>query len=182
VRTDDETCDAEVIARVTPSAEPGPTPPPDGDDELVRQLYPALHRLACVVCPPERDPRDLIQDALERALRHGPLGALDAPLPYLRRAVVRLAANERRGLGRLRRATPRLAPTSDAEVPAYPSDVGELLALAPLDRAALWLADVEGRPSAEVAEILGCRPDAARARVARARRKLRSLLDEEDAR
>ena len=34
--------------------------------------------------------------------------------------------------------------------------------------------------SAEVAEVLGCRPDAARARVSRARRKLRTLLEEED--
>ncbi|MCB0972559.1 MAG: sigma-70 family RNA polymerase sigma factor [Acidimicrobiales bacterium] len=160
-------------------ADHGPT---EVDDEaaLVRGLYPQLHRLAAVVCPAERDPRDLIQDALERALRKGPLTDLDAPLAYLRRAVVNLAANERRGLGRLRRAAPRLAMVDDATSPTYPSDVAELLALDPLDRVALWLADVEGHPSAEVAEVLGCRPDAARARVSRARRKLRTLLEEED--
>ncbi|MCB0965141.1 MAG: hypothetical protein KDA98_17825 [Acidimicrobiales bacterium] len=152
----------------------------DPEAELVRGLYPDLHRLAAVVAPPERDPRDLVQDALERALRKGPLTDLDAPLPYLRRAVVNLAANERRGLGRLRRATPRLAVVDTATEPSYPSDVAELLALDPLDRAALWLSDVEGHPSADVADILGCRPDAARARISRARRKLRSLIEEED--
>lgn len=151
----------------------------DDDTSLVRSLYPPLHRLACVVCPPERDPRDLVQDALERALRKGPLRDLDAPLAYLRRTIVNLAANERRGLGRLRRATPSLA-RADSVNPSYPSDVSDLLALPPLDRAALWLTDVEDHPSAEVADILGCRPDAARARVSRARARLRDLIDDKE--
>ena len=71
--------------------------------------------------------------------------------------------------------------------PAYfthPDNAGQHLigSLDPLDRAALWLSDVEGHPSADVADILGCRPDAARARISRARRKLRSLIEEEDVR
>lgn len=107
------------------------------DGELFRSIYPALHRLACVVCPPERDAEDLVQEALVRTLRRGPLVELDAPLAYLRRAVVNLAANERRSLGRLRRAAPRLALADEGEPPAYPSDVSLLLSLAPLDRAAV---------------------------------------------
>ncbi|MBX3313609.1 MAG: sigma-70 family RNA polymerase sigma factor [Actinobacteria bacterium] len=152
------------------------------DADLVRSIYPDLHRLAAVVAPPERDPRDLVQDALERALRRGRISDLDAPLAYLRRTIVNLASNERRALGRFRRAAPRLATVDTATTAEYPSDVAELLALDPLDRTALWLTDVEGHPAATVAEILGCRPDAARARVSRARRKLRTLVEQEDER
>ena len=151
----------------------------DDETELVRSLYPALHRFAAVVCPPERDANDLVQDALERALRKGPLVDLDAPLAYLRRSIVNLAANERRGLGRLRRATPRLA-RAEVSTPSYPSDVAELLQLGPMERAALWLSDIEGLPSATVAEILGCQPEAARARTSRARKRLRALFDQEE--
>lgn len=154
--------------------------------EVFRSLYPALHRLACVVCPPERDPEDLVQEALVRALRKGSLAGLDSPLAYLRRTVVNLAANERRSLGRLRRATPKLAiatgATADDEArsPSYPSDdVALLLSLGPADRAAVWLADVEGQPAEHIAAVLGCTPEAARTRISRAHKRLRTLLDEE---
>lgn len=159
---------------------PAPVGRSDDEDGLFRALYPALHRLACVVCPPERDPEDLVQEALVRTLRRGPLTELDSPLAYLRRTVVNLAANERRSLGRLRRATPRLASVRDAdEVPAYPSDVAILLQLPPLDRAAVWLSAVEGQPAEHIAAVLGCSPEAARTRVSRAHKRLRALLDEE---
>lgn len=151
------------------------------DGELFRAIYPALHRLACVVCPPERDPEDLVQEALVRTLRRGPLIELDAPLAYLRRAVVNLAANERRSLGRLRKAAPRLATTDEAEPAAYPSDVALLSALGPLDRAAVWLSAIEGQTAEHIGQILGCSPEAARTRVSRANKRLRTLLDEEGA-
>jgi DNA-directed RNA polymerase specialized sigma24 family protein len=154
---------------------------PSDDGELFRSIYPALHRLACVVCPPEGDPEDLVQEALVRTLRRGPLIELDAPLAYLRRAVVNLAANERRSLGRLRRATPRLAAIDEGEAPAYPSDVALILELSPLDRAAVWLSAIEGQTSEHIGDVLGCSPEAARTRVSRANKRLRTLLDEEGA-
>lgn len=152
----------------------------DDEDELFRTIYPALHRLACVVCPPERDPEDLVQEALVRTLRRGPLTELDSPLAYLRRAVVNLASNERRSLGRLRRAAPRLAGVLDqSEVPTYPSDVAILLELPVLDRAAVWLSAVDGQSADHIGDVLGCSADAARTRVSRAHKRLRTLLDEE---
>ncbi|MGN6695844.1 MAG: RNA polymerase sigma factor [Aquihabitans sp.] len=154
---------------------------PSDDGELFRSICPALHRLACVVCPPERDPEDLVQEALVRTLRRGPLVELDAPLAYLRRAVVNLAANERRSLGRLRKAQPRLAAAETHEDPAYPSDVALLLELGPLDRAAVWLSAIEGQTAAHIGQILGCSPEAARTRISRANKRLRTLLDEEGA-
>lgn len=150
------------------------------DDALFASIYPALHRLACVVCPPEGDPDDLVQDATARALRKGPLVELDHPKAYLRRTIVNLASNERRRLGRQRSAVQRLGPAPDVRA-SYSSDVAELLELPPLTRAVLWLADVEGAPYEEIAELLDLSPEAARSRASRARQALRHLIEEDEA-
>lgn len=148
------------------------------DEEIFATAYPALRRLASVVGPPGGDPDDLVQEATARALRRGPLSELDLPVAYLRRTIINLAANERRGLGRRRRALSRLG--GDAGVLAeYPSDVAELLRLPPGERAVLWLADVERMSFPDVADLLGCSPDAARARASRARRQLRQIIEED---
>ena len=155
-----------------------PLPPVEDDDQLFARIYPALRRFAAVVAPRETDPDDLLQEATARALRRGPLHRLDNPEAYLRRTMVNLASNERRRLGRWRRARGRLAPMEEAPT-SYPSDVSDLLALPAPARAVLWLADVEGWSFDHVAEMLGCSPDAARARASRARWALRHLLEDE---
>jgi RNA polymerase sigma factor (sigma-70 family) len=152
-------------------------PPPD-DDRLFARLYPGLRRFAAVVAPREVDPDDLLQEATARALRRGPLVGLDNPEAYLRRTMVNLASNERRRLGRWRRARTRLTPAAEEVAAAsYPSDVSDLLALPPPARAVLWLADVEGWTFEQIGELLGCRPEAARARASRARGVLRALVE-----
>jgi RNA polymerase sigma-70 factor (ECF subfamily) len=148
------------------------------EEALFASLYPALFRLACVVCPPEGDPDDLVQDATARALRRGPLTSLEHPKAYLRRSIVNLASNERRRLGRQRRAVQRLD-RSEAVEATYASDLVELRALSPTTRAVLWLAEVEGAPYAEIGEQLGMSEDAARTRAARARAQLRHLMEGE---
>ena len=148
-----------------------------GDDELFAELYPGLHRFACVVAPPEVDPDDLVQEATARALRRGPLAELDHPAAYLRRAITNLASNERRRLGRQRRALRVLGPPPEVD-PSYASDVAELLALPPMTRAVLWLAEVEGATYEEIAAELGGRADAARQQASRGRQALRHLLDD----
>lgn len=149
------------------------------DGELFAASYPALRRFAAVVAPLDLDPDDLLQEAVARALRTGPLTRLDHPVAYLRRTMVNLSANHNRSRGRERRATARIAATqtTDTEM-SYPSDLAELERLAPGDRAALYLADVERLPLAEVADALGTNGPAARARVVRARRRLRRALTE----
>lgn len=154
---------------------------PRTDAELFEAIYPALRRLAVAVCPPEHDPDDLVQDATARALQRGALVDLDHPLAYLRRTIVNLASNERRRLGRLRRALGRRPAPATTEQVDYPSDMSVLLQLAAPDRAVLWLADVERLDFEEVAGVLGCSPDAARARAVRARARLRTLLAEDEA-
>jgi RNA polymerase sigma-70 factor (ECF subfamily) len=149
------------------------------DDVLFARLYPDLRRFAAVVASADTDPDDLVQEAVSRALRKGPLLRFENPGAYLRRSIVNLAANERRRLGRGRRAKAR-AGAGESERPAdYPSDLADLLRLPPDARAAVWLVDVEGWDFEAVARLLGCSPEAARARASRARKTLRRTIEEE---
>jgi RNA polymerase sigma-70 factor (ECF subfamily) len=145
------------------------------DDEVFARLYPSLRRFAATIRPAEVDADDLVQDALARVLAAGTLEELDDPGAYLRTVMLRLASNHRRSLGRRRRALTRLS-VADDEQPAYPSDLDDLRRLAPADRAVLYLVIVEGSPYAEVARVLGCSEEAARARGSRALKKLRSRV------
>lgn len=129
--------------------------------QIVDVLYQPLRRYAAVVGPIEMEPDDLVQEALLQALRRGPLTELDNPGAYLRRTIVNLAANERRRLGRLRRAVPRLA-VDDVHEVEIPPDVSELLALTPRERAVLFLAHVEGFSFGDIAEMVGSREAATR--------------------
>jgi RNA polymerase sigma factor (sigma-70 family) len=145
------------------------------DDDLFRALYPGLRRFAAAVGPLEVDPDDLVQDALVRVLRRGPLATLDDPQAYLRRTIVNLAADRRRGFGRLRRALTRVD-RSEGAASEYPSDLADLLALPPEVRAVLWLVDVEGRSFEDAAAVIGCSVTAARTRASRGRRQLRLTI------
>ncbi|MGH9015725.1 MAG: RNA polymerase sigma factor [Acidimicrobiia bacterium] len=149
------------------------------DEELFAELYPSLRRLAAVVRPLEEDPDDLVQEALARALAIRPLSAFDDPCAYLRTAIVRLASNHRRRLGRHRRALSRAGLPADASQANYPSDLDDLRRLGVRDRAVLYLSLVEGYSYREIAGVLGCGEQAARARASRALRRLRSDLREE---
>ncbi len=158
-------------------AGPEPGDERETEDEWFRSAYPALRRFAAVVAPLDLDPDDLLQEAVARTLSAGPLARLDHPIAYLRRAMTNVVANHNRSRGRERRARLRLR-TESAEntIPRFPSDLADLDHLDPTDRVAVFLADVEGIPLAEVAETLGINGPAARARVSRARRRLRAAL------
>jgi hypothetical protein len=62
--------------------------------------------------------------------------------------MVNLAANERRRFAVGRRALARVGAGSVSARDVYPSDLSELLRLAPQERAVLYLAEVEGYRSA----------------------------------
>jgi DNA-directed RNA polymerase specialized sigma24 family protein len=140
--------------------------------ELIRQLYPALRRIAAVAGPVDVEPDDLVQEALVRTLGKRQLTALDNPLAYLRRAIVNLASNQRRGAARRRRAMERLR-AEEGHLPSYPSEVEAILDLPPRQRAILYLVEVEGVPYAEAAEQLGITTVTARQLASRARKKAR---------
>jgi len=142
-------------------------------------LYEPLRRFASIVRSLDMDADDLVQEALVRTLALQPLEDLDDPAAYLRTVIVRLASNERRGLGRRRRALRRLGHERDLELVSYPSDLAVLGRLEALDRAAVYLAAVEHRSHREIATILGCSEEASRQRVSRALERLRSEITAE---
>lgn len=146
------------------------------DQQLIRDLYPALRRIAAVAGPVDVDPDDLVQEALMRTLRRHRLADLDHPLAYLRTAIVNLASNQRRSAARRRRAYARHG-ADDVFDQSYPSDVFELLALPPRQRALLYLVEVDGLPYDEAAAQLGMTTIGARKAASRAREKLRTAWE-----
>lgn len=139
------------------------------------RLYPQLRRFAAAAAAVDIDPDDLVQTALAQALSGGPLSRFDSPEAYLRRAIVNLASNERRRLGRRRRTMARYTTGwSEHTADTYPSDLTELSSLSPSTRALLYLREVEGRGYDEIATMLGVTAASARATASRALRRLRA--------
>ncbi len=148
----------------------------DEESELFSELYGPLRRFAAVVGPIEVDPDDLLQEAVARVLRRGRLTELDNPGAYLRRTMVNLASNYRRGMSHQRKALLQLETSAGPVEDMYPSDLEELMRISPRERAVLYLSEVEGYRYAEIAGLLGCTEAAARKRAMRGRRRLYAQL------
>lgn len=140
-------------------------------DALFAALYPDLRRFASAISSADIDPDDLVQEALARTLARHDLTALADPARYLRVALFRLAANERRRLGRFRSAVERLG-RAEVLLPSYPSDLDDLRHLSPSDRALVFLTVVEGVAIGDAADLLGMSAVAARMRKHRALQRL----------
>jgi DNA-directed RNA polymerase specialized sigma24 family protein len=59
---------------------------------------------------------------------------------------------------------------------SYPSDLEDLMRVEPRVRALLYLVEIERRPVADAAEVVGMTNGSARVALTRARRRLRSEL------
>lgn len=149
------------------------------DERRFAEVYASVRRFAAAVGPPGVDPDDLVQEALARALRQGPLDSFDSLGGYLRTTVLNLARGHRRSWSRATRAISRGAWVRPDTTDAYPSDLADLMRLPPETRAVLYLVEVEGCTFAEVAQLLGLTAEAARARASRARRALHALIGTE---
>ncbi len=147
------------------------------DASVFASLYPALRRFAAVTGAVDAEPDDLVQEAVARTLVKHRLVDLDDAGAYLRRAIVNLAANQRRSKARWRLAVARLDRTAEAKPDEYASDLADLLQLAPSDRALLYMVEVEGHSYAAAADVLGISEEAARTRARRARRALRAGIE-----
>ena len=147
--------------------------------EAIRPLYGSLRRFAAVVGSIEIEPDDLVQEALVRLLASGQWRSVDDLGAHLRRSIVNIVSNERRRSSRHRIAV-STASNHVVLVATYPSDLAELGRLDPTSRALLCLVELEGAPISEAASIAGCSEVAARARLSRARRRLRAATPEQD--
>jgi RNA polymerase sigma factor (sigma-70 family) len=130
-----------------------------------------------VVAPAGEDPNDLVQEALLRTLRAGPLSRLDYPKAYLRTTIYHLAVSARRHWAAEQNALVQVVP--NVEPPEDPWQVEELLRLPPKARAVLYLQVIEGLPFDEIGGLLGCTAASARKTASRAKHRLRRLLTEE---
>ena len=150
----------------------------DSDGEIFASLYGSLRRYAAVIGSLSDDPDDLVQEAVARTLAMTSLAQLRTPGAYLRRAISNLVVNGARS-DTTRRSRDHMIAGDRESHDVYPSDLDLLELLSPIERGAVFLADVEGRPFSEIAEILGCTPVAARLRAGRGRRRLRQSMEAE---
>jgi len=147
---------------------------------LLRHSYGELRRFAAVAAPSEMAPDDLVHDAIVSVLRSNGFDGVELPVAYLKRTMLNLASNERRRLGRRRRAVLRLEREARDVDDAYPSDLAHLDELSPNERTVLYLHYVEGDPFETIAQDLGMRTSSVRQTATRARRSLRRLNGADD--
>lgn len=154
-------------------------------DRLTRCAGDRLLAVARRHCRDAEDARDAVQDALVAAGEH--LGQFrgDGSLEgWVLRMVARACGRRRRGRKNdplLHDAEVELAgdgdPAAEAERSELAGRLGEaLLALDPQDRAILLLAEGEDWTGPQIAEATGLSAEAVRARLSRARRRLRARL------
>ncbi len=138
-------------------------------------------------CRTEDDARDAVQDALVSAATQLPAfrgeGGVDA---WVIRMVARACGRMRRGRkndSALHGVDVDVASEDDSpEVQAGRARIAEalgkaLLELEPMDRAIVLLAEAEGMTGPEIAERVGLAATAVRARLSRARKRMRAHLE-----
>jgi RNA polymerase sigma-70 factor (sigma-E family) len=143
---------------------------------------PGLARIAFFLCGDRTRAEDLVAEALARAWPKWSAGRIDTLAPYLRKAVVNLAAKERRH--RLvvvrhdaRAAPPLSSPGADENVWAR-VDLARLLAtLPPAQRVVVVLRYLEDMTEADMATFLGVSPGTVKSRLARALDAMRTRLE-----
>ena len=144
-------------------------------ETLVTQNENRLYRTALAILGHPQEAEDAVQDAFVRFLEHAPAD-LENPGAWLMRVLTNGCKS------RLRLAWRRVGPlpeTLPAPGPEEREELEELFALPPEDRAVIHLYYYEGWSTDEIAHMLGRRPGTVRARLSRAREKLRKLMEKE---
>ena len=149
--------------------------PPATFDDVYRERYEPLVRLAFLLTAGNPAAEELVQDAFERA--HQRWDRIDEPAAYLRVAVVNACTSWRRRAQLERETAPRLYVTHAVDSEAYElRDV--IAALPPRQRAALVLRYYEDLSDAEIAHVLGCRVPAVKSLLHRALNAMRKVIEE----
>lgn len=146
--------------------------PAAGFEELYRTHWDPMVRLATLLVDRPAVAEELVQEAFVRVERA--YDRLDAPLAYLRVAVVNRCRNHLRrvSLERRHRPEPPLAVTG----PELDETWQQLRRLTPRRRAAIVLRFYADLRVDEVAEVLGCRPGTAASLIHRGLADLREVL------
>ena len=148
----------------------------DNWEELVQSQENRLYRAALAILGSRQEAEDAVQDTFLAFWEKAPEGLRDEGA-WLMRVLVNGCRS------RLRLAWRRVGPLPDdlpAPGPEERLELEELWSLPPADRAVLHLYYYEGYSTEEIARMTGQRPGTVRARLSRAREKLRRLLAEEE--
>ena len=148
---------------------------PDRLEELIRAHQDTLYRAALAILGDAQEAEDAVQDTFLKFLEKAP-AELDSPPAWLMRVLVNGCRS------RLRLAWRRECPlpeTLPAPGPEERQEVEELFSLPPQDRAVLHLFYYEGYSTGEIAQMTGQSPGTVRARLTRARQRLRKLIEDQ---
>jgi len=150
-------------------------------DDFYRREYRGIVALAAAVSGSAVFAEDIAQEALVRAYSHWrKISAYDKPGAWLRRVTINLASNRRRrdrneGSSRIRLA----ATSTTVDIALHDDEVwGAVADLPPRQRAAVALYYLEDRSVEDIAEILGCAANTAKAHLHQGRLALAERLDE----
>lgn len=155
----------------------------EGFSTLFRAEYPAVKRCVFLLVGESETSEDIAQEAFARLLAHWPkVARYERPEAWVRRVAIRLSI---RSLRRRRLLNAALQKAGSGRQPsgwgrAVDFDLIEAVqGLPPRQRAAVALHYLEDRPVAEVADILECSVGTAKVHLYRGRKRLKSLIGEE---
>jgi RNA polymerase sigma-70 factor (sigma-E family) len=156
--------------------------PEDAFETAMVEQSERLGRLAFFLCGDRTRAEDLVAEAFAAVWPKWSSGRVDNLGPYLRRAVVNLAAKERRH--RLvvfrhdqRAPAPAPSPGADENLWARVDLARTLVSLPPAQRLAVVLRYVEDMTEADMAAFLGVSPGTVKSRLARALETMRGQLE-----
>jgi len=160
------------------------------DNEQFWKLLEPVHPMAAAFCQKLAGNRDegddLYQDALLRAMRRiGTLKDHNAFRPWLFRLIINSYKNRLRSFWFKKRVsvTPEMIDSAPGPDPRSDYNSKRLLnlalsALSVEDRAMVVLHEIEGRPTAELAQVLGKPEGTIKTRLFRAKRTMRDKLEQ----
>ena len=143
--------------------------------ELYDEFFPDVQRLAFSFLKNKEDSMDAAQDVFVKLMRSNV-----ALIPGKEKMwLLKVTANECRDM--LRRSRPTEELPEDMAVEESDREVWELLSgLKPEDRAVIQLYYFDGYSVKEIGQILGITASGVSMRLSRARKKLRTILEDED--
>ena len=149
-----------------------------GNAELYEKHAEELTRFAAVVVGPSMAP-DVVSEAVLRAMNARAWPKVSNKRAYLYRSVFNEAKAEQRSFVRRRRLEERVAP-SEAVLDAEPSVdvVKAIVQLSPRQRAVIYLSYWEDLTTEEIAALLSIGVGSVHRHLARARARLRRMLDD----
>jgi RNA polymerase sigma factor (sigma-70 family) len=146
-------------------------------DELYRQHFPGVSRMATLMIGNAQDGQDIAQEAF--AKWYVRRASVDNPEAYLRTIVVNLVRGRLRRLGVSRRFAGVLEAEARDNMVDSPDGLADVIAKLPdRQRAAVILRYYEGRTESEIARILECRPGTVKSLLSRAIHEMRRVIEQ----